>query len=38
MDAALVVARLLDRMQLRAQEVGPQEILRDPQLSGRVAL
>jgi hypothetical protein len=37
MDPAFVVAGLLYRMQLRAQKVGPQEIVRDPQPPGRVA-
>jgi hypothetical protein len=37
MDPALVVARLLDGMNFRPEEVGAQEIVRDPQPSGRVA-
>jgi len=37
MDAALVVARFLDRMDLRPQVVGAQEIVRDPQPAGRIA-
>ena len=38
MKAPLGVARLLDRMNLRAQVVGAQEIVGDPEPSGRVAL
>jgi hypothetical protein len=38
MQAALGVARLLDRMDLGAQVVRAQEIVGDPQPSGRVAL
>jgi hypothetical protein len=34
----LSLARLLHRMELGAQIVGPQEIVRDPQPAGRVAL
>jgi hypothetical protein len=34
----LGLARFLDRVQLRPQVVRPQEIVRDPQPSGRVAL
>jgi hypothetical protein len=37
-QAQLGLARLLDRMQLRPQVVRPQEIVRDPQPAGRVAL
>jgi len=37
MDAALVVARLLDRMYLRPEEVGAQEVVGDPQPSGRIS-
>jgi hypothetical protein len=38
MQALLVLARLLDRMDLRPQGVGAQEIVGDPQPAGRVAL
>jgi hypothetical protein len=37
-NAAFLVARLLDRVQLRPQEIRAQEIVRDPQPAGRVAL
>jgi len=37
-QAPLGVARLLDRMDLRPQVVGAQEIVGDPQPAGRVAL
>jgi len=37
MQRALPLARLLDRMDLRAQVVGAQEIVGDPQPAGRVA-
>jgi hypothetical protein len=37
MKRQLALARLLDRVQLGAQEVGAQEIVRDPQPAGRVA-
>jgi hypothetical protein len=36
--AQLALARLFDRMDLGAQVVGAQEIVRDPQPAGRVAL
>jgi len=35
---ALGNARLLDRVDLRAQVIGAQEIVGDPQPAGRVAL
>jgi hypothetical protein len=38
MKRELALARLLYRMQLRAQVVGAQEVIGDPQLAGRVAL
>jgi len=38
MQPQLAVARLLDRMELGPQVVGAQEIVADPQPSGRVAL
>jgi hypothetical protein len=38
MQALLVGARLLDRMNLRPQVIGAQEIIGDPQPAGRVAL
>jgi hypothetical protein len=37
-EAALALARLLDRVDLRPQIVGAQEIVGDPQPTGRVAL
>jgi hypothetical protein len=37
MQAPLGVTRLLDRMDFRAQVVGAQEIVGDPQPAGRVA-
>jgi len=37
MDATLLVARILDRMDFRPEVIGAQEIVRDPQPSGRVA-
>jgi hypothetical protein len=37
MHAALAVARLLDRMDLRAQVVRAQEVVGDPQPAGRIA-
>jgi hypothetical protein len=37
-QAALAVARLLERMDLRAQVIRAQEIVRDLQPAGRVAL
>jgi hypothetical protein len=37
-QAPFGVVRFLDRMQLRPQVVRPQEIVRDPQPAGRVAL
>jgi hypothetical protein len=37
MQPPLALARFLDRVDLGAQVVGAQEILADPQLSGRVA-
>jgi hypothetical protein len=37
MDAALVVAGLLDRVYLRPEVVRPQEIVGDPQAAGGVA-
>jgi hypothetical protein len=37
MQRDLRVARLLDRMHLRPQVVGAQEVVRDPQPAGRVA-
>jgi hypothetical protein len=37
-NPALVVAGLLHRMDLGAQQVGAQEIVGDPQPAGRVAL
>jgi hypothetical protein len=37
MQAEFGVAGLLDRMDLRAQIVGAQEIVGDPQPAGRVA-
>jgi hypothetical protein len=36
-NAAFLVARLLDRVQLRPKVVRAQEIVRDPQPPGRVA-
>jgi len=36
-DAPLVVARFLDRMDFRAQQVRAQEIVRDPQPAGGIA-
>jgi hypothetical protein len=36
-DATLLVARLLDRMNLRPEEVGAQEVVGDPQPSGRIS-
>jgi hypothetical protein len=38
MQPALALARLLDRMDLRAQVIGAQKIVGDPQPSGRVTL
>jgi hypothetical protein len=38
MNPKLALARLLERMDLGAQVVGAQEIVRDPQPAGRVAL
>jgi hypothetical protein len=38
MQGALAFARLLHRMDLGAQVIGAQEIVRDPQPAGRVAL
>jgi hypothetical protein len=38
MHSALALARVLDRMELRAQIVRAQEIVGDPQPAGRVAL
>jgi hypothetical protein len=38
MQVPLVLAGFLDRMDFRAQVVGAQEIVRDPQPSGRIAL
>jgi hypothetical protein len=38
MKPLLAIARLLERMDLRPQVVGAQEIIRDPQPAGRVAL
>jgi hypothetical protein len=37
MQPALAVARLLDRVNLRAQVVGAQEIVGDPQSSRGIA-
>jgi hypothetical protein len=37
-QAPFGIVRFLDRMQLRPQVVRPQEIVRDPQPAGRVAL
>jgi hypothetical protein len=37
MDAPLLVAGLLQRVDFRAQVVGAEEIVRDPQPSGGVA-
>jgi hypothetical protein len=37
MEAQLPFARLLDRMDLRAQVIRAQEIVGDPQPAGRVA-
>jgi hypothetical protein len=37
MQAPLAVTGLLDRMDLRPQVVGAQEIVGDPEPSGRVA-
>jgi hypothetical protein len=37
MQSELALARLLDRMDLRAQVVGAQEVVRDPQASCGVA-
>jgi hypothetical protein len=34
----LAFARFLDRMDLGAQVIGAQEVVRDPQPAGRVAL
>jgi hypothetical protein len=36
-NAALVVARFLDRVHLRPKVIRPQEIVADPQPAGRVA-
>jgi hypothetical protein len=36
--AALALARLLDRVDLRPQVIGAQEVVGDPQPAGRVAL
>jgi hypothetical protein len=38
MQAPLAVARLLDRMDLRAQVVGAQEVVGDPEPAGGVPL
>ena len=38
MQPALALARVLDRMELRAQVVRAQKIVGDPQPAGRVAL
>jgi hypothetical protein len=38
MQRPLAVSGLLDRMDLRAQVVGAQEVVGDPQPAGRVAL
>jgi hypothetical protein len=38
MQAVLVGAGLLDRMDLRPQVIGAQEIVGDPQAAGRVSL
>jgi hypothetical protein len=38
MQAVLVGARLLDRMDLRPQVVSAQEIVGDPQPAGRITL
>jgi hypothetical protein len=38
MQGAFGVARLVDRVDLRAQVVRAQEIVRDPQAAGGVAL
>jgi len=38
MQATLGIARFLDRMHLRPQVVGAQEIVRDPQVACGVAL
>jgi hypothetical protein len=38
MQTALAFARLLDGMDLRPQVIGAQEIVGDPEPSGRVAL
>jgi hypothetical protein len=38
MQTALALARLLDRMDFRAQVIGAEEIVRDPQPSRRVAV
>jgi hypothetical protein len=38
MQGELAWARFLDRVDFRAQVVGAQEIVRDPQPAGRVAL
>ena len=37
MEAKLRLARFLDRMDLRPQVVGAQEVVGDPQPAGRVA-
>jgi hypothetical protein len=36
-EAQLAFARLVDRVNFRPQVVGPQEVVGDPQPSGRVA-
>jgi hypothetical protein len=38
MQGALAFARLLHRMDLGPQEIRAQEVVRDPQPAGRVAL
>jgi hypothetical protein len=38
MQLSLALARFLDRMDLRPQVVGAQEVVADPQPAGRVAL
>jgi hypothetical protein len=38
MQALLIGARLLDRMDLRPQVIGAQKIVGDPQPAGRVSL
>jgi hypothetical protein len=38
MHAALAIARLLDRMDLRPQVIGAQEVVGDPEPAGGIPL